>query len=130
MFEISVEESFAAAHALRGYHGKCEKLHGHNYKVEVTLAGEQLDPTGLLVDFAELKRALRIVVERLDHRLLNEVPPFDEINPTAENMARYFCQEIERTLSPTARGNGVRVSQVKIWETDTTAAAYRPLAEA
>ena len=130
MFEISVEESFAAAHALRGYHGKCEKLHGHNYKVEVTLAGEQLDPTGLLVDFAELKRALRIVVERLDHRLLNEVPPFDEINPTAENMARYFCQEIESTLSPTARGNGVRVSQVKIWETDTTAAAYRPLAEA
>jgi 6-pyruvoyltetrahydropterin/6-carboxytetrahydropterin synthase len=126
MFEITVEESFAAGHALRGYRGKCEKVHGHNYKVEVTLEGEQLDETGLLVDFVELKRWLRNVIERLDHRMLNEIPPFDRVNPTAENMARYFYEEISRALQESAGRDRVRVARVRIWETDTTTATYRP----
>ncbi|MGC9972350.1 MAG: 6-carboxytetrahydropterin synthase QueD [Bryobacteraceae bacterium] len=123
MFEVSVEETFAAGHALRGYRGKCENVHGHNYRVRVTLQGEQLDSAGLLVDFVELKRTLRAIVERLDHTFLNDVPPFDKLNPSAENMARYFYEEMTQGL---AGDNAVRVAEVKIWETDTATAAYRP----
>ena len=125
MFEISVEETFAAGHALRGYHGKCEKVHGHNYKVQVTLEGERLDSAGLLIDFVELKRLLREVVERLDHEFLNDLPPFDDWNPSAENMARYFYEEISKGLAASQPQAAVRLAQVKIWETDTTTASYR-----
>jgi 6-pyruvoyltetrahydropterin/6-carboxytetrahydropterin synthase len=121
MFEVSVEETFAAAHALRGYHGKCENVHGHNYRVQVTLEGEALDATGLLVDFVEIKRVMGAIVERLDHRFLNDVPPFDTLNPSAENMARYFHEEITRGFATP----GVRVASIKIWETDTCTATYR-----
>ncbi len=122
MFEISVEETFAAGHALRAYHGKCEKVHGHNYKVQVTLEGETLDAAGLLVDFVELKRLLHTVTDRLDHEFLNDIAPFDALNPTAENMARYFCEQLGQGLHD-AR---VRVASVKVWETDTSTATYRP----
>ncbi len=122
MFEISVEETFAAGHALRGYQGKCEKVHGHNYKVLVTVEGERLDSAGLLVDFVEVKRLLRAVIERLDHEFLNDVPPFDALNPSAENMAKYFYDEISQALPPSP----ARISSVKIWETDTSTATYRP----
>ena len=122
MFEISVEESFAAGHSLRNYRGKCEKVHGHNYKVRVTLEGEALDAAGLLVDFTELKRVLHTAIERLDHEFLNDIPPFDQLNPSAENMAKYFHDEISRGLAAEA---GVRVASVRIWETDTSIATYR-----
>jgi 6-pyruvoyltetrahydropterin/6-carboxytetrahydropterin synthase len=125
MFEVSVEETFAAGHALRGYHGKCENVHGHNYRVRVLIAGEALDAAGLLVDFVDLKQILRAIIEKLDHRFLNDVPPFDELNPSAENMARYFHQEMSRRLDGAARPNPVRVAEVKIWETDTATATYR-----
>jgi 6-pyruvoyltetrahydropterin/6-carboxytetrahydropterin synthase len=121
MFEVSVEETFAAGHALRGYHGKCENVHGHNYRVQVTLAGNTLDQTGLLVDFVEIKRVMRAVVERLDHQFLNDVPPFDKLNPSAENMARFFYQELAKGIAVP----GVRVARVKIWETETATATYR-----
>ncbi len=124
MFEVAVEETFSAGHALRNYHGKCENVHGHNYRVQVVLEGEQLDEAGLLVDFAELKRVLREAIEKLDHRFLNDVPPFDELNPSAENMARYFFQELNRHLDG-PRPNPVRVAAVKLWETDTATATYR-----
>jgi 6-pyruvoyltetrahydropterin/6-carboxytetrahydropterin synthase len=122
MFEISVEETFAAGHALRSYRGKCEKVHGHNYRVLVTVEGERLDSTGLLLDFVELKRLLRAVIDRLDHEFLNDVPPFDALNPSAENMAKYFYDEISQALPPSP----VRISSVKIWETDTSTSTYRP----
>jgi len=93
MFEVSVEDTFAAGHALRGYRGKCENPHGHNYKVQITLAGDSLDPIGLLYDFKDLKAAMGEVVDRLDHQYLNDIAPFQEQNPSAENMARYFYQE-------------------------------------
>jgi 6-pyruvoyltetrahydropterin/6-carboxytetrahydropterin synthase len=124
MFEVSVEETFAAGHALRNYHGKCENVHGHNYKVQLTVRGGELDGAGLLVDFVELKRALNAVIDRLDHQFLNDVPPFDVLNPSAENMARYFHEEISRGLGTRT---GVTVSEVKIWETDTSCATYHPL---
>lgn len=117
MFEVSVEETFAAGHALRNYHGKCENVHGHNFRVRVTAAADELDPNGLLMDFAELKKLLRAVVGRLDHRFINDLPPFDAINPSAENLARYFFDEISRDES--------RVREVKFWETETACATYR-----
>lgn len=125
MFEISVEESFAAGHFLRNYRGKCENLHGHNYKVEVTLAGEELDGAGLLVDFVTVKRLLRELTERFEHRLLNDVAPFDELNPTAENMARFFFEELARRLACSSDRDRVQLTQVRVWETDATWASYR-----
>ena len=121
MFEVSVEETFAAGHALRGYKGKCENVHGHNYKVEVTIEGPELDSIGLLVDFVEVKRLIRAVAGYLDHRFINDLAPFDVVNPSAENMARYFYDEISRGLD-----SRVRLNNVKIWETDVTSATYRP----
>ncbi len=122
MFELTVEETFAAGHALRNYHGKCENVHGHNYRVEVTLAGTELDSAGLLLDFVEVRRVLHAVVDRMDHRFLNELPPFDTLNPSAENMARYIYDEVSRGL-PAER---VAVAAVKLWETPTASVTYRP----
>jgi len=123
MFEITVEESFPAAHVLRGYRGKCEYVHGHNYRVRMSLEAAELDAAGLVVDFAEVRRVLRDLVGPFDHRLLNEVPPFDTLNPTAENMARYFFEELSRRLA--AHAPRVRVAEVRVWETEGATAAYR-----
>jgi 6-pyruvoyltetrahydropterin/6-carboxytetrahydropterin synthase len=125
MYEVSVEETFAAGHALRGYRGQCEKVHGHNYRVRAVIQGERLDSNGLLVDFVELKRILRVIVERLDHVFLNDQPPFDQLNPTAENMGRYFYEQLSQGLAGLAPQNPVRLAEVKIWETDTATATYR-----
>jgi 6-pyruvoyltetrahydropterin/6-carboxytetrahydropterin synthase len=121
MFEVTVEETFAAGHALRGYRGKCENVHGHNYRVQLTMEGAELDTIGLLVDFIEVKKLIHTVVDYLDHRFINDLPPFDELNPSAENLAKYFYDEISVRLTPP-----VRLQQAKIWETDVTSATYRP----
>jgi len=122
MFEISVDYTFAAGHALREYKGKCENLHGHNYKVRVTLAGDKLNAAGLLMDFLDLRAAIKGLVAKLDHHFLNDIPPFDQLNPSAENLAKYICEGIE----PQARNQGLQVHGVTVWETDTTSATYRP----
>ena len=122
MYEISVEHTFASGHALRGYRGKCEHVHGHNYRVKVMVAGEQLNSAGLLIDFVELRAALQAITEPFDHRMLNDLPPFDQINPSAENMAKHFCEALE----PMVRAKGVRVRAVTVWETETSSATYRP----
>ena len=124
MYEVSVEETFAAAHNLRNYKGKCEDLHGHNYKVRVVLAGKELDSTGLLYDFVHLKQAIQAVIRKLDHKYLNELPPFDQLNPSAENIARYIHDETAKQLP--AAANGAGVASVTVWETETSAAVYRP----
>ncbi len=123
MFEVTIEETFAAGHALRNYRGKCENVHGHNYRCQVTVEGEQLDSIGLLVDFVELKRVVHSVLDRLDHQWLNDYPPFNVLNPSAENIARYIYDEIHQGLSVK---EGVRLAFVKLWETDTASAIYRP----
>jgi 6-pyruvoyltetrahydropterin/6-carboxytetrahydropterin synthase len=123
MYEVYVDESFAAAHNLRNYKGKCENLHGHNYKVRVTLGGPQLDSAGLLYDFVHLKQVIQAVIKSLDHRYLNELKPFDVLNPSAENIAKHIFDESSRQLQPSA--NGARISSVTVWETDTSAATYR-----
>src|SRR5579862_3332526 len=122
MFEVSVEETFAAGHALRDYKGKCENVHGHNYRVQIVIEGPELDATGLLVDFADVKHLMDAAIARLDHQFINDIAPFDKLNPSAENMAKYFHDEVARGLS----GGGPRIGAVKVWETDETSATYRP----
>jgi 6-pyruvoyltetrahydropterin/6-carboxytetrahydropterin synthase len=123
MFEITIEETFAAGHALRNYKGKCENVHGHNYRCQVMVSGEQLDEIGLLVDFVELKKVVHGVIDRLDHQWLNEFPPFDVLNPSAENIAKFIYDEVSLGLK--TQGN-VQIGAVKLWETDTASATYRP----
>jgi 6-pyruvoyltetrahydropterin/6-carboxytetrahydropterin synthase len=123
MFEVSVEQTFAAGHALRNYKGSCEDVHGHNFRVRVTVAGEQLDSTGLLVDFLELKSLIDGVVAYLDHKFINDLPPFDQINPSAENLAKYFYDRVSVGVKNDVP---VRISEVCVWETDTSSAVYRP----
>ena len=124
MFEVTVEQTFAAGHALRNYKGKCENVHGHNFRVQVTIEGERLDETGLLVDFIDVKNQMRAVIERLDHQFLNEIAPFDVKNPSAENIAEYFYQEMMMGLAGTPVP--VQIQEVKVWETDIQSATYRP----
>jgi 6-pyruvoyltetrahydropterin/6-carboxytetrahydropterin synthase len=119
MFEICVEHTFAAGHALRNYRGKCENVHGHNYRVQVGIEGPELDQTGLLYDFSDLKQRLRRTTEYLDHQFINDLKPFDEVNPSAENIAKFICEEVQKGM-PTA------IAYVKVWETDTSFAIYRP----
>jgi 6-pyruvoyltetrahydropterin/6-carboxytetrahydropterin synthase len=124
MFEISVEQTFAAGHALRNYKGRCENVHGHNFRVQVKIDGEKLDEAGLLVDFIDVKTLMGTVIERLDHQFLNEIPPFDVKNPSAENLAEYFYQEISIHLPQTV--SPVSIREVTVWETDVQSATYRP----
>ncbi len=123
MFEVSVEETFSAGHALRNYKGKCENPHGHNYRIQVIFSGPELDSIGLLLDFVAVKKLMQTVVDRLDHQYLNNLAPFDVLNPSAENMAKYFYDEISEGLGQSAP---VKLGQVRVWETDTTSATYRP----
>ena len=123
MYEVTVEAGFSSGHYLRNYHGRCENPHGHNYKVRVTLAGKELDATGLLLDFKMLKQVMRPVIDRIDHQMLNDIEPFTEINPSAENLARYFFDETNKQLNGMTDGR-VRVHDCTIWETDTTSATY------
>jgi len=120
MFEVCVEHTFAAAHALRNYHGKCENLHGHNYRVQVGIEGEELDANGLLYDFVELKKSLRATSEYLDHQNLNELKPFDTINPSAENIAKFVFDQMQKDMRTGS------IAYVRVWETDTSCAIYRP----
>ena len=123
MFEVTVEAGFSSGHYLRNYRGKCENPHGHNYKVRVTLAGAELDEAGLLLDFKLLKQVMRPVIDRIDHQMLNDLEPFTELNPSAENMARYFYQQTNVQLAEMTQGR-VHVKDCTIWETDTTTATY------
>jgi 6-pyruvoyltetrahydropterin/6-carboxytetrahydropterin synthase len=123
MFEVTVEAGFSSGHYLRNYQGKCENPHGHNYRVLVTLAGAELDPAGLLLDFKILKTLLRPVVDYLDHQMINDLPPFTELNPSAENLARYFYQQTSLQLDQLTAGR-VRVKDCTLFETDTSFARY------
>jgi 6-pyruvoyltetrahydropterin/6-carboxytetrahydropterin synthase len=123
MFEVTVEAGFSSGHYLRNYHGKCENPHGHNYRVLVTLAGAELDQAGLLLDFKILKNLLKPVVEYLDHRMINDLEPFDKINPSAENLAQYFYEKTSVELQALTGGR-VRVKDCTLFETDSSFARY------
>ncbi|HEX8144973.1 MAG TPA: 6-carboxytetrahydropterin synthase QueD [Pyrinomonadaceae bacterium] len=121
-FEVMIERNFSSAHQLRGYKGKCENLHGHNYRIEIYARGRELDNIGLLVDFGELKEAADEVVQYLDHRNINELAPFDEeLNPSAENLARYILERVAARVGD----DRVRVYKVRCFETPTSVATYQ-----
>lgn len=120
MYELRIEASFSSAHNLRGYEGACENLHGHNWRVELSVSAQRLGETGMAVDFKSLKAGARKVIERLDHKYLNEVPPFDRENATAENIARFIYKELKKSLDD---GN-VKVKRVRVWESDDASACY------
>ncbi len=121
MFEIQVEHGFAAGHALRGYRGKCENVHGHNYRVLARLQGENLDAIGLLCDFKDIKAWLREIGESLDHQFLNDLEPFQKVNPSAENLARYIFERLQERIRQIP---GVSLERVTVFETDATSASY------
>jgi len=122
MFEVMIERNFSSAHQLRGYRGKCENLHGHNYRIEIYARGRELNNIGLLVDFVELKAAADEIVNYLDHRNINELPPFDEeLNPSAENLARYILERVSAQVGD----ERVQVYKVRCFETPTSVATYQ-----
>ena len=122
MYQLFVEEHFDAAHYLRNYRGKCENLHGHRYKVVVRLEATKLGETGLAYDFAQLKHQLREVTAQFDHHCLNDAPPFDQIEPSCENIAATIYNE----LLPYFSGSPVTLNCVEVWESPTTGVAYKP----
>lgn len=122
MYYVSAIQHFSAAHSLRGYQGKCENLHGHNYKVEVELKGLELTKAGMVVDFTDLRTALDKVLSRLDHKHLNDIKPFDKINPTAENIAKLIYEEMLLKFS----SKKIKVYHVVVWESEGCKATYGP----
>lgn len=120
MYELKIVTQFAAAHRLENFYGKCEALHGHNWKVEVFVGGSQLDNAGLLLDFGVVKAKTREVLEEIDHKYLNELEAFRDRNPSSENLARYLFERLGAVLNTEA----VRVLRVNVWESDNSCAAY------
>jgi len=120
MFELKIITQFAAAHYLREYKGKCEQLHGHNWKVEVFVRADRLNSAGLVRDFGELKTVTQEVLDGLDHRYLNELAPFQVENPSSEHIARYLFHELSRCLN----NDQAQVSKVSVWESDTACATF------
>jgi len=123
-YELFIQADFSAAHALREYKGKCERLHGHNWRVDLRLGGDRLDAGGMLLDFTDAKRILGEVLEPFDHRHLNEVPPFDRLQPSSEIIARVVAEAVAERLP-----KGVRVASVTAWESDRCGATFRPEAK-
>ena len=122
MFTVRIEDSFAAAHYIKNYHGKCENLHGHNYKVRVYVKGEELDKGGMLLDFSILKKALKEVFKELDHRNLNEIELFDRYDPSAELIAKYIFDRLKPLLPD--EGRIYHLSKIEIFETEKNMAVY------
>jgi len=118
MYTVKVRSDFSGAHNLKGYKGKCEDLHGHNWRIEVEVETEELDAIGMVIDFKELKNILDEIIAGMDHKYLNEIGYFKEINPTSENMARYIFESISE------RKPDLGLGRVTVWETDSSSATY------
>ncbi|NLB87967.1 MAG: 6-carboxytetrahydropterin synthase QueD [Syntrophomonadaceae bacterium] len=118
-FEVTVIKEFAAAHIINNYQGNCSRIHGHTWKIELTVVGDQLDELGMHIDFRYLKSVLEQITNKYDHTLLNDIEPFNEINPTAENLAREIYKQAKGILE------NYSVKQVKVWESPTAYVTYR-----
>jgi 6-pyruvoyltetrahydropterin/6-carboxytetrahydropterin synthase len=133
MYTIWKDFTFAAAHAIRGHTRGCQNLHGHNYRVRVQLRARQLDALGMVLDFADLKAIMQEILEPFDHHVINEVPPFDRRNTTAELLAEHVHEEVRRRLAalpaaalPDGGAPRIQVLRVEVWENDTSCAAFEP----
>jgi len=122
VYELTVMGHFSSAHSLREYEGNCERVHGHNWKVEVSVLCGNLDKRGIGVDFKDLKRTVKNVTDTLDHRDLNTIPPFDVVNPSSENIARYLYDRLCESMP-----ENIRVRKVRVWESESASAAYIPM---
>ncbi len=122
MYEIAVEKHFDAAHALRGYKGKCEMLHGHRFKVVARVKAAELNDIGLAYDFTDLKQQLNDILDRFDHTCLNDIPPFDKINPSSENIAATIYDALQRKLAAAP----LALSCIEVWESPNTWITYTP----
>ncbi|UCG21714.1 MAG: 6-carboxytetrahydropterin synthase QueD [Deltaproteobacteria bacterium] len=120
MYELKIITEFSAAHNLRNFRGKCEALHGHNWKVEVVLSGKDLDDSGVVLDFAEVKAATSEIMSEIDHRYLNDLPFFTENNPSSENIARYIFHRLQEKVD----NSRVRIIRVTAWESQDACASY------
>ena len=120
MFVLKIVTDFASAHSLRNYPGDCARLHGHNWQVEVSVCSSVLDDNGIAIDFREIKKQTKLVIKRLDHQYLNEIKPFDVLNPTAENIAKYFFDEVGLLIN----NEDIKVKEVLILETPRSAVTY------
>jgi len=124
MYMLTVENSFASAHQLRGYKGKCENIHGHNWKVEVNIKGSKLNDIGLLIDFQDINKILKEIMTYLDHKNLNETAPFDTINPSSENIAKFIAEELNKGLN--SFPGDIHTESVTVWESGTSRCTYYP----
>ncbi|MFC1957967.1 6-carboxytetrahydropterin synthase QueD [Chloroflexota bacterium] len=122
MYRVSVEQHFDAAHFLRGYQGKCESLHGHRFRVVVEIKASELDEVGMAYDFTALKQHLADILSRFDHTCINDVPPFDKMNPSSENIAATIYKELQPGLAEAP----VSLSYVEVWESPQSRAVYSP----
>ena len=118
MFELSIKGDFAAAHCLRGYEGSCKNLHGHTWKVEVAIESRQIDEIGMVVDFKVIKGKLKELLNRIDHVYLNDLPTFQDVNPTTENLARYIYKAFAPMCQP------FQIKRVQVWESDSASVTY------
>lgn len=125
MFVLTIEEHFSSAHQLRGYRGKCENLHGHNWKVVLSVKGNTLDNIGLLIDFGDLKAMLKKIIAGLDHTNLNDIPYFSEHNPSSEHIAKYIAEQFVAELSANNLGH-ISLESVTVWESATARCTYYP----
>lgn len=128
-YDLRAITEFASAHVLRGYGGACERVHGHNFRVEVVVRATALDELGMGIDFYALTQMTEEITGRLDHRLLNEVPPFDEVNPTAENLAAYIYRGLAQRLTALSGADRLSVRAVTVHENDRISACYREHSE-
>ncbi|MDR1122682.1 MAG: 6-carboxytetrahydropterin synthase QueD [Endomicrobium sp.] len=116
-YKLSVTKNFASAHSLREYKGRCENIHGHNWKIRVSFSGSKLDSTGMLIDFTNIKKYLDQIISYLDHKFLNEIEPFNKINPTTENIAMFIYEQLKQIETETAK-----VCEVEVWESESSSA--------
>lgn len=120
MYQITIETHFSSAHRLINYNGECERLHGHNWKVQISVASDVLNDLGMVMDFKDIKSNVKPLIGKLDHQYLNDIPPFTEINPTTENISKYLFDEFSKLINT----DQIKVTKVEIWESTTSSASY------
>jgi len=120
MFRLVVKKEFSSAHILVGHPGACKRMHGHNWVVEAMVEGEQINKIGMVIDFKDIKNELENIISRLDHQYLNDLEPFIENNPTAENISKYIYKELSKNINT----DNIKVSEIKLWETNSSAVIY------
>ena len=120
MYDLSITTNFSSAHFLRGYQGPCENLHGHTWKLEITIGSKELNSIGLVVDFRKIKDQLNQFISYLDHVSINELPFFQEVNPSTENLAKYIYDEFSKQCQP------YQLKKVRVWESDACSVTYYP----